>query len=450
MKKNLLLIFGIVLSIGLAQAQTDTMYFMKGNTVVLKQSVSPVDVDSIVLYNPLEIEGRSYAHLHWSEASLGTDVIGWDPAGKVPAVGDLPRFSRDYNWQVVGYYDDDEYQFELTDMSAALLDQQEVYVKVRAMSELWLWVGGKLIGPKPPTNAPYDPNEPWDVGNWMIENFGAVGMHLPPYIGGQRMTEIGKRAFYVLTWAAGEEDIARLGWPEEWGNSDYSPLGPRAVYHWFIPNTYVIIGDEAFMSSNWGIPTTFEFEQGPNMVTFSEDKNFHSLPNFTSWKEWNIGGANDPQWGRHWLGCEGAQFNVILPKHYNAISEECFRWANLDTIVVPASVYYIGIRAFLDDDAGNGPTRQGFFENASQRVKVIKFEGTTPPVLRRGRPPVPNPDAAGDDEGSAWHIRPIAKKIKRDGALTGETVKILVPTSAVDTYKGEASWADYADVIEGY
>lgn len=54
MKKNILLILGIVISMGIAQAQSSMMYFMKGKTVINQQSVTAADVDSIIFYNPID------------------------------------------------------------------------------------------------------------------------------------------------------------------------------------------------------------------------------------------------------------------------------------------------------------------------------------------------------------------------------------------------------------
>lgn len=53
MKKNILLILGIVISMGMAQAQNNMMYFMKGKTVINQQSITAADVDSIIFYNPI-------------------------------------------------------------------------------------------------------------------------------------------------------------------------------------------------------------------------------------------------------------------------------------------------------------------------------------------------------------------------------------------------------------
>lgn len=52
MKKISITIIGLFLFAGLAQAQYDYMYLLKGGAVVIKQSIKLADVDSIVYYEP--------------------------------------------------------------------------------------------------------------------------------------------------------------------------------------------------------------------------------------------------------------------------------------------------------------------------------------------------------------------------------------------------------------
>lgn len=423
MKKNILLLMGLVLSFGIAQAQNDVMYVMKGNAVINQQSIGAADVDSIVFYNPVSETGKSKANIIWSEASLGVGKILWNPAGAAPKLGSLPRFSSDYNWVVVGYFDDENYEFPLEDLTVALADQQDVYVKVIPINDAWAHTGNMLDSLK-------------GRGDVAEGRFRVVGLYIPPRIGTQEITKINKRAFYPPA----------INWDDDNQTGAYS----AHIRHIFIPKSITEIGDEAFLSSNSLMK--IEFEQSDNMVTFVEDKNFHSIAFGLggNGQPWNIPSANDPQWGRTFLGNE-LTAKYILPKHYNAVVEEMFRWTNPDTIVIPSTVYYIGLRAFLDDDAGGSPTYQGFFDNSSVRVKVLKFMSTTPPVLRRGRPTVPNPDqAASADEGSAWHIRPFGTRVKINGTVLPDPIVIMVPSSAVDAYKGAASWDGFQNYIVGY
>lgn len=50
MKNNILILFGIVLSIGITKAQNDSMYILKQGIVIAKYKVS--EVDSVIFYNP--------------------------------------------------------------------------------------------------------------------------------------------------------------------------------------------------------------------------------------------------------------------------------------------------------------------------------------------------------------------------------------------------------------
>ena len=54
MKKNILLLLAIVISMAFVHAQHDVMYFMKNDVVINQQSITPADVDSIIFYNPDE------------------------------------------------------------------------------------------------------------------------------------------------------------------------------------------------------------------------------------------------------------------------------------------------------------------------------------------------------------------------------------------------------------
>jgi len=429
MKKNILILLGIVISLVIGQAQNDVMYFMKGGAVIEQISVLPADLDSIIFYNPESTENKFTATYIWSESSLGQGMIIWDPEGTAPKVGDLPRFSKDYNWQVVGYYDDEEYTSILDDLTVELIDEQVVYVKVLPMTDVWDFTGNMLNNPKGDgvTNR--------DV--LATQRFRYVGLHIPPMIGTQPITKLNKRFLFIGI---------------DWDGDNQTGAYTDHVRYIHIPNSITEIGDEAFMTSNSLMK--IEFEQGNNIVTFMEDKNFHSMTfgvnmSATDPQPWNIPGPNDPQWARTFLGNELCH-TYILPKYYNAIVEEMFRWTDPDTIVVPSCVNVISHRAFLDDDAGGGPTKQGFFDNASVRVKVLKLEGTTPPALRRGRPTEPNPGLAADDVGSAWHILPFGTRVKRNGVILPDPIKIIVPMSAVDTYKAAPVWNLFTDYIAGY
>lgn len=422
MKKQILLLLGLVIAIGVSQAQNDKMYFMKGNSVIHTQSITAADLDSVVFYDPTTIAGKNSANIIWSQASLGTDKVWWDPADQAPKVASLPRFSWDYNWVVVGYYDDENYEFALTDMNTDLMDAQDVYVKVIPMTDAWAHTGCMLDSVK-------------GRGDVTEQRFRVVGLYLPPRIGTQEITKINKRAFYPPA----------LNWDGDNQTGAYTDH----IRHIFIPKSITEIGDEAFLATNSLMK--IEFEQSDNMVTFVEDKNFHSIAFGIggNGNAWNIPGPNDPQWARTFLGNELCG-KYVMPRNYNAVVEEMFRWTNPDTIVVAASVYFIGHRAFLDDDAGGNPTAQGFFDNSSVRVKVIKFLATNPPVLRRGRPTAPTPDQAGADEGSAWHIRPFGTRVKINGTVLADPIVLLVPMSAVDAYKNAASWDGFQNYIKGY
>ena len=54
MKKIFLLFIGVVISMGFALAQNDTLYFMKDGSVINKQSIVTADLDSIIFVNPVK------------------------------------------------------------------------------------------------------------------------------------------------------------------------------------------------------------------------------------------------------------------------------------------------------------------------------------------------------------------------------------------------------------
>lgn len=53
MKNIFIVIIGLFLNAGMLQAQTDTMYIMKGGVVINKQSIKLADVDSVIFYKPV-------------------------------------------------------------------------------------------------------------------------------------------------------------------------------------------------------------------------------------------------------------------------------------------------------------------------------------------------------------------------------------------------------------
>lgn len=84
MKKNILLLLGFVISMGIAKSQNDLMYFMKGNAVINQQSIVAADLDSVVTYKPDESHfpkpmdpvriGINRTDLYWMEGGLSAQT----------------------------------------------------------------------------------------------------------------------------------------------------------------------------------------------------------------------------------------------------------------------------------------------------------------------------------------------------------------------------------------
>ena len=94
MKRKILILIGIAISLSISQAQYDTMYFIKGNAVVNQQSIAEADLDSIITYRPGEshfIEplgpvrvGINRTDLYWMEGGLSAQTTLLD---SIRAVG---------------------------------------------------------------------------------------------------------------------------------------------------------------------------------------------------------------------------------------------------------------------------------------------------------------------------------------------------------------------------
>ena len=101
---------------------------------------------------------------------------------------------------------------------------------------------------------------------------------------------------------------------------------------------------------------------------------------------------------------------VTLPSSLKTLDHFAFEESTqLTSITVPASVTNIGLKSL-------------YIGSASNKATII-FEGTTPPTLIEGYDPFGG----------------------------GSTIKeIRVPMSAVDTYKSDTNWSNYAEIIVGY